>query len=886
MGKHGSRSGRYVGSFLQLFDWNAKSKKKLCSSKSDLREQSKRGAKGTENLRITSIYLEEDAEFVAGVSFRGASDYSGASSVTDDDVYGMKAPGVVARLMGLDALPVSNSLEPSAAAFFETRSLGDASFRRKDVDLYPNHQIMYSRHPLDKVGSSARMAMDMRPAKMPNRPIEKFQSEILPPKSAKTIPITHHKLLSPIKSPSFVPSQDADHIMEAAAKIIEPRPQETPRKRISLAGSSSVPFKVRELKEKVEAAQRPSKATETSERPIESKAAKDIRGHSIRKSLKGSLNTSSLQVSSSRDDSYGAGNNKGKSISLAIQAKVNVQKREGLTPSNRSLEGRKEQDETKSTLSFDSQPNGPKTTNKKSSTQSMSSVLRQNNQKQNRSAYMERLAPKTSITFSTAKRPVADGISNRRQKSSDGDIGTCRTASRKSRLQARDYGDKDFPYPGVVRNVPRKKRSIDSNVFNRNRVTDKMLCGTHEKPPNHDNMNDVVSFTFSSPIARSLPDSEPARQLAEKSSNHFPDDRGKKFIGSDYRVQSLPLNGIGSEALGLLLEKKLKELTSNFETFDHNLNERGVGSAESGTWKDRGKKAKEEMQVNDLNSEIYSTLFSNEPEQLRRKNHFQAVEAIAECCSVKAENKQWNDCHLPSPVSILEPSILTESWNSSESTPSSSTEESNQCSSIKAMEVLALSSLKKHNTMETETDTSDSASSTASRITSANDPVKPTTWELVYIQDILCNVDLMFKKYMTGQTNKIVNPTLFDQMERRQGGLKKGEDVLGLERKVLFDCVTERLELKCEHFVGGGFKLWATGIATMKRKERLAKEVYKEIQGWRSLRKSMVDEVVNKDMSTKYGRWVEFEVDEFMVGVDIEGQILDSLVLEIVADIL
>lgn len=118
MGKHGSRSGRYVGSFLQLFDWNAKSKKKLCSSKSDLREQSKRGAKGTENLRITSIYLEEDAEFVAGVSFRGASDYSCASSVTDDDVYGMKAPGVVARLMGLDALPVSNSLEPSAAAFF------------------------------------------------------------------------------------------------------------------------------------------------------------------------------------------------------------------------------------------------------------------------------------------------------------------------------------------------------------------------------------------------------------------------------------------------------------------------------------------------------------------------------------------------------------------------------------------------------------------------------------------------------------------------------------------------------------------------------------------------------------------------------------------------
>ena len=183
-----------------------------------------------------------------------------------------------------------------------------------------------------------------------------------------------------------------------------------------------------------------------------------------------------------------------------------------------------------------------------------------------------------------------------------------------------------------------------------------------------------------------------------------------------------------------------------------------------------------------------------------------------------------------------------------------------------------------------ETDISDSASSTSSLIISAKDPMKPTTWELVYIQNILCNLDLMFKKYITGQTNKIVNPNLFDYMERRQGGLKKGEDVL--ERKVLFDFVTEWLELKCESFVGGGFKLWAAGIATMKRKERLAEELYKEIQGWRRLGKSMVDELVDKDMSTKCGRWVEFEGDEFMVGVDIEGQILDSLVLEIVADIL
>lgn len=34
--KQGSKSGGYAGGFFQLFDWNAKSRKKLFSNKSDL----------------------------------------------------------------------------------------------------------------------------------------------------------------------------------------------------------------------------------------------------------------------------------------------------------------------------------------------------------------------------------------------------------------------------------------------------------------------------------------------------------------------------------------------------------------------------------------------------------------------------------------------------------------------------------------------------------------------------------------------------------------------------------------------------------------------------------------------------------------------------------
>lgn len=34
--KHGSKGGGYVGGLLQLFDWNAKARKKLSWTKSDL----------------------------------------------------------------------------------------------------------------------------------------------------------------------------------------------------------------------------------------------------------------------------------------------------------------------------------------------------------------------------------------------------------------------------------------------------------------------------------------------------------------------------------------------------------------------------------------------------------------------------------------------------------------------------------------------------------------------------------------------------------------------------------------------------------------------------------------------------------------------------------
>lgn len=49
----------------------------------------------------------------------------------------------------------------------------------------------------------------------------------------------------------------------------------------------------------------------------------------------------------------------------------------------------------------------------------------------------------------------------------------------------------------------------------------------------------------------------------------------------------------------------------------------------------------------------------------------------------------------------------------------------------------------------------------------------------------------------------------------------------------------------------------------------------------------MVDELVDKDMSSdQHQKWLDFDVEAFEVGVEIERRLLDSLINEVVADIL
>ncbi|KAA8531283.1 hypothetical protein F0562_005992 [Nyssa sinensis] len=913
--KQGSKGGNYAGGFFHLFDWNAKSRKKLFSSKFDIPDQSKQKKKSDGNFPMTRLHLMDEEEIVAESIIKGSNDYSCASSVTDEEGYGTRVPGVVARLMGLDYLPTSNLVEPYSTPFFDSQSLRDAHNHRKNLEFYNDHQTMHSENLHHKVEAPVRNVMEPKPYKMINRPIEKFKTEILPPKSAKSIPITHHKLLSPIRSPSFIPSKNVAHIMEAAAKIIEPGPQATTKAKMPLVGSSSVPLKLRDLKEKVEAAKKPSRLAEASRRPVESNAAKYLKGQSMNKSWDGSVDTSSCRESSDSVERSAGSRNKGKSISLALQAKVNVQKREGLNQSgSRSLFGQKEQSE----IIFKSQPNIQKSTHKKPSTHSASSVLKQNNQKQNCPMDREKLPSKPLVYSSQSRKALSEDSSLGRNKSSGKFARNSKVGSRKLGLEVKDRKIEDA-YSGS-KNISRKKRSIDGNFhFEKNQVVDKngkpiqsnsMIDG-HSSCAEDGNRKgmDVVSFTFTAPMTRSIPGSETSGQVEEKNNGFSADYCGKKvLINSDStnstKLSSLGYNMIGGDALSILLEQKLMELTRGVESSHYKA--RTAGSSAS-TFQDlvpvfkgvrsipmsHDTRSHDGMHADKSGGQYGPDFSSTDPWGLVTKYKLRRVKEMDACSNNDAEARKLHDCRHPSPISVLDPSFLSECCNSSDSADSNSTEGGKQCSD-QAQEMLGTSSSKKFHVMEADAEFSDSASPISPRtpVTSLSmtNFVGSTRWELEYVKEILCNVELMFKDFALDRAREIINSHLFDQLESRKGELESHGDDHKLRRKVLFDCVSECMELRCRRYVGGGSRTWGKGLSVWRRKEWLAEQVYKEISGWRDtgIGDCMVDELVDKDMSSssQYGRWLDFEVEAFELGVVIESRILNSLIDEVVVDLL
>ncbi|GLT90174.1 hypothetical protein SLE2022_081200 [Rubroshorea leprosula] len=895
---------RSKGGFFHLFHWSGKSRKKLFSNHGELSEVSKHG-KQVENVAGPYPRLIDLDERKASSSYKESSEFTSASSVTSDEGYGTRAPGVVARLMGLDSLPTSNVPDLCSTPYLGSRSLR-ASHYETSPSLWNGYNPMEHSNMHHKFDVSSSNSSESRFHKVQSRPIERFQNESLPPKSVKSIPITHHKLLSPIKSPGFI-MRNADYIMEAAAKIIEASPQPTSKNRVSSLRSSPVPLKVRDLKEKMESRDKTSR----SQRPGEPSSSKTIKGQQGRSDY----SPMSRALRTSRDFEKGISPSLGKerkSVSLAVQAKVNVQKREGSDSSGfmGSL-NQKEKNDIKAKHFSKSQTIMQMTLEKEASANRPNNVLRRNNQKQNCAANQDSSFSKAAVSNQQGRKVKAINGTGTTGLNRTGNKVTVNSETRTTVLVATDT-KKELPL-SRRRNLPRKKQPLNGNLHSEGIISGSssiskdnrsMKCNiTIDRHMNWgaENMKtgmDVISFTFSSPIKGSMSSPYSSSQDTEKNSSFVTDSSGdsdQTCLGSS-AFGSAGLNIIDSDDLSVLLEQKLQELACRIESSNCNVITENTSVGPASSLQDSVATSSVELdkrlQLNLDKDILYipgdSDCSSNDNSGLDEKKKWQ-FETVQEHDDSSDHNETMTEFDLlhSSPVSLLESCAASRSCSDNQNGIKRSLLALDQATSSWNCSV--------ESQVDGGTELSDTASSISlgyideKHITQAFDSIdhmEPTNWERNYIELMLRNSDLMFIEFAIGNTNEVIVLDAFNQLERENAKERNGEDYSKLYRKLLFDCVSECLVLRCQQLFVGTCKGWTRCTTLSRRREVLAEELCKEISGLKSMGDVMVDELVDKDMSSQQGRWLDFDTEAFEEGVEIEKVILTSLLEELVSDFL
>ncbi|CAH2054937.1 unnamed protein product [Thlaspi arvense] len=509
---------RSRGGFLHLFDWPGKSRKKLFSSTttSELSGASKQEKQNAQNLLKSWPSLIDGDEIGKNSTYNLRSDSScSTSTVTSDDGQVSRSPSVVARLMGLESLPRSSSeLEP----FFHRSSCKTSTWDAYENLGYVNLCTDYDGISWDHLDSRMNLERN-RP------PINRFQTETLPPRSTKPISVTHNRLLSPIRSPGFVQSRNPAYVMEAASRMIEPSPRVAAKARFSSSdSSSSLPMSIRDLKEKLEAS--PKRPT-----PQISNGTcnnKNSRGKHDEKRTTSSVKTQETNKLLGKTSFDGL---KGK-VKPPSHARANtIHKQSMPTSGNR---GTKETMETKNSVM--------KNSLKESSASTGKTVAKPNNQKQNQFAVtsvsnqkggklMNKVVNKVLVeSGTTSKKPGFTATSV--EKNTTLSLPRKKILPRNKKPQ---NGGMQEPGMSSDKRIKRGEQSIKCNIT----VDGSFKTGEDDRKKDMD----VILFTFSSPI---------------------------KGISSGSRYSTEKTNqdryAIDDDSLNILLEQKLRELTSKIES--------------------------------------------------------------------------------------------------------------------------------------------------------------------------------------------------------------------------------------------------------------------------------------------------------------------------------
>ncbi|XWS75484.1 hypothetical protein CRYUN_Cryun01aG0092800 [Craigia yunnanensis] len=239
------RPGGCVGIFFQLFDWNRRfAKKKLFSRKllPPARTKASKKFGGDEKMPKSKLHLIADENSGGFPNLKKNSKHSNGET---EQKHEMRAPGLVARLMGLESMPSVNRDKSNKKVLVSGSNSDDI-----DEKMLNNQSGAYGEDlALEKSG----VKIEPRPQKIQKiepydrRVVTRFGAEALQIKSvlSRSKKHHHHKFVSPVKSPRSSSARNASRasrLIDAAAKILEPGLQATNRAKYALAYSSSMHY--------------------------------------------------------------------------------------------------------------------------------------------------------------------------------------------------------------------------------------------------------------------------------------------------------------------------------------------------------------------------------------------------------------------------------------------------------------------------------------------------------------------------------------------------------------------------------------------------------------------------------------------------------------------
>ncbi|KAG0468320.1 hypothetical protein HPP92_017648 [Vanilla planifolia] len=742
--------------------------------------------------------------------------------------------------MGLDSLPVA--AEMRAAQYNDSHSSqGSSIIENRSPNSHKNDQF---NREICRDDGNLRKAVKM--PDVASCPFDRFCMEMLPSNLVESPMVPHDKFSVSMKYPVVIPQNNLVFLRHEASKFLGHPSQANITLKAKTFRSSTTALKYKYSKETltIPAPARPEKSPA---RSPNSAAETSLRVQSFTRGLNVS------KVGNCDGKTHGK-----EASSTDKQATANVRVNDQPSSNRRKFV----RTDPKSHQSLNSQ-NSRKL---KTRAESAPDVTRKHNLKlkkgDSNSIFITN--PKSHGTNSSSGYKTGNKFRN---GVSVGNGPCCSVITSKQQVNDLEKGD---------RRLPHKKRILENNTItseekstvDKSQIDSCAKCVLHNfvidehskwRSSNMKNYTDVVSFTFATPIVKpvlghGIPSVVMEHEGKEMKSSFGLDIEEKVVCFTTTKQLSTDFNSINGDALGILLEEKLKELATW-------INPPYSSSSKAGS----------EYTVVPLDSVSDSHIFSTsgEPENLNCRS----------CTNDEGGMFQF-ECSLDDAQA---PGLTTKVQKDIDDTETSSCSSSGSHIEVhkEPDHPSPLSILETSFSPYESYDSPIGLCSTNESVNGIQDHDEECNQELKIVREIL-SADLMSNcmdfRHETHSGNAL-DPLLFEELQCKGSWIGCTS-----KRKLLFDCVGEFLELKISLFFKAGYRSWRQG--TMIFGKGLAEQACKEISARRSLEGLVAEELMDWDMSSKQGRWIDFEIEAFELGEEIQRGLLSSLVEELVDSLL